>query len=208
MGRLDRVFFSRYTPYVARDLLGCVLVRRLGAKRLAGRIVEVEAYRGAEDPASHAFRGVTGRTRVMFGEAGYAYVYFVYGTHYCLNLTTENEGEPGAVLIRAAEPLQGVDAMKKVRGTDNLRALMSGPGRLTQALGIDLSLNGEDVVTSDSLYVLKGESGSGVATSTRIGVAAGGGIEWRYYVEGSRFVSGGGTHNYRARDAARRGVVG
>jgi len=190
MARLDRVFFSRYTPDVARDLLGCVLVRRLNGRRLAGRIVEVEAYRGAEDPASHAYRGVTERTRIMFGEAGYAYVFFVYGNHYCLNFTTERKGEAGAVLIRAAEPLGGIDVMKERRGIYDSRALMSGPGKLTQAMGIDLSLNGEDLIKSRNLYVLRGRTELDIMDSPRVGLSAGKETPWRFFVRGSRFVSG------------------
>lgn len=208
MPRLDRSFFSRYTPDVARDLLGCVLVRKLEGIMMRGKIVEVEAYRGADDPASHAFRGITNRTRVMFGEAGHAYVYFTYGNHYCLNVTTESEGEPGAVLIRAAEPLLGVDEMRRRRGTEKLTDLMSGPGKLTKAMGIDIRMNEEDVTTSNSIYFLSKKNPVRIVSSTRIGVSTGGGIEWRYYVRGSMFVSGARMHNYRTLDVAGRGVVG
>jgi DNA-3-methyladenine glycosylase len=208
LSRLGRSFFSRYTPNVAKDLLGCILVRKLDGRTMSSRIVEVEAYRGADDPASHAFRGVTNRTRVMFGEAGHAYVYFTYGSHHCLNVTTEVEGEPGAVLIRAAEPMRGVDEMRRRRRTEERTNLMSGPGKLTKAIGIDLAINGEDIVTSKILYLLAGANPFRVASSKRIGVGKGGDIKWRYYVEGNRFVSGAGTHNYRTCDVGRRGVVG
>lgn len=208
MSRLGRSFFARYTPLVAKDLLGCVLVRRFDSKTMSGRIVEVEAYRGRDDPASHAFRGITDRTRVMFGEPGHAYVYFTYGNHFCLNVTTEVQGEPGAVLIRAAEPMRGVEEMRRRRGRERLTDLLSGPGKLTKALGIDLALNDEDMVTSKKLFVLAGKKPAGVISSTRIGLSAGRDFEWRYSVEGSRFVSGARTHNYRVRDAVSTGVVG
>jgi DNA-3-methyladenine glycosylase len=142
LARLGRSFYSRYTPDVARDLIGATLVRKVDGKVLTGRIVEVEAYRGADDPASHAYRGLTRRTAVMFGKAGRAYVYLAYGVNYCLNLTTEAEGEPGAVLIRAVEPIEGVEEMLLRRGVQDVTRVARGPGNLTRALGIDLQLKG------------------------------------------------------------------
>ncbi len=208
MPRLSRAFFARYTPDVARDLLGCIIARRLDEVTLRARVVEVEAYRGADDPASHAYRGMTKRTSVMFGEPGHAYVYFTYGNHHCLNVTTEVEGVAGAVLIRAAEPLRGIEEMRTRRGVEELTKLMSGPGKLTKAMGIDLSSNGEDLVVSRRLYLLAGANPRSIRASTRIGVSVGGETEWRYYEEGSPFVSGARTHNYRNRAPGRRGVVG
>ncbi len=208
MARLGRSFYSRYTPDVARDLLGSVLVRVLDGEELRARIVEVEAYRGADDPASHAYRGMTKRTSVMFGEPGHAYVYFTFGFHYCLNLTTEVEGEPGAVLIRAVEPLSGIEEMRRRRGVEDLLRIAKGPGNLTKAMGIDLRLNGEDVVTSKELFVLSGRPDGEVAVSTRIGISSGKDKMWRYYIRGSAFVSGSNRHNYRTRESGGRGVVG
>jgi DNA-3-methyladenine glycosylase len=208
LGRLGRSFYSRYTPDVARELLGSVLVRAIDGRELRSRVVEVEAYRGADDPASHAHRGVTKRTKVMFGEPGHAYVYFAYGFHHCLNLTTEADGEPGAVLIRAVEPLTGIEEMRRRRRVEELTNLTSGPGKLTKALGIDLSLNGEDVVRSRELFLLRGRPGGDVAVSTRIGISSGLEKPWRFYVEGSPFLSGARTINYRTLESARRGVVG
>ena len=199
MSRLGRAFFSRYTPDVARDLLGSVLIRKIGEKALRSRIVEVEAYRGSDDPASHAYRGLTKRTSVMFGEPGHAYVYFSYGNHYLLNLTTEGYGEPGAVLIRALEPLEGIEEMSRRRGTLEVTNLTNGPGKLTKALGIDLHLNGEDVVRSKQLFLLSGRPVNSVVVSTRIGISSGQDRPWRYYVEGNAFVSHSRTHNYRTR---------
>lgn len=188
--RLTRDFFARYTPDVARDLLGKVLVRQLDGKTLTGRIVETEAYRGRDDPASHAFRGPTKRTMVMFGRAGLVYVFFSYGFHWCLNITTEATGEPGAVLIRAIEPLRGIEEMRhRRRMVKDLRLLTSGPGRLTQALGIDASLNGEDVVTSRRLYLVEGKADAEIASSPRVGLSIGRETPWRYYLVGNPFVS-------------------
>jgi len=187
---LGRQFFSRYTPEVARDLLGCVLVRVTPeGKRLTGRIVEVEAYRGADDPASHSFRGITKRNALMFGDPGFAYVFFSYGFHWCLNFTTEERGTPGAVLIRALEPLKGIREMERLRGSTRIRNLTSGPGKLTKALGIDRRMNGEDVVTSKRLYVLRGGAVDSIVSSRRIGISRGLKQQWRFFFEGNRFVS-------------------
>lgn len=191
MTRFSRSFFENRSPEVARELLGARLVRVLGRKRLSGVIVETEAYRGAGDPASHAYRGRTGRNEVMFGEAGRAYVYFTMGMHYCLNITAEPEGRPAAVLVRALEPLEGVDIMRKSRGVDDLRRLASGPGNLTKALEVDRRLNGEDIVTSQSLFIETGGRTGRVAVSTRVGVRGGASFRWRFYAEGNPFVSKG-----------------
>jgi DNA-3-methyladenine glycosylase len=189
--RLGRRFYARYTPTVARELLGCRLVRVEGRKRLSGIIVETEAYRGSGDPASHAYRGKTKRNEVMFGEPGRAYVYFTYGFHYCLNMTTEREGTPGAVLIRAIEPVEGVETMMARRGVEDAPRAADGPGKLTQALGIDRRLNGEDLTRSKMLFVEAGSVPSVVGKSTRVGIKLGVERRWRYYVKGSRFVSRG-----------------
>ena len=206
--RPGRDFLSRYTPDVARDILGFVIVRNLAGIRLTARIVEVEAYRGPDDPASHAYRGRTGRNAVMFGAAGHAYVYFTYGNHHCLNITTETEGVAGAVLIRAAEPIVGIEEMKRRRGVREIANLMSGPGKLTKALGIDLALNGEDMITSRRLYLLTGRKPKRTGVSTRIGVSKGMETKWRFYEEDSPYVSGARTHNYGDNAGGRRGVVG
>jgi DNA-3-methyladenine glycosylase len=189
--RLRRSFFERYTPSVAEDLLGCVLVRAVEGERLAGRIVETEAYRGRRDPASHAFRGLTRRNSVMFGEAGHAYVYFTMGNHFMLNMTTEKEGVPGAVLVRAIEPTAGIEFMRDRRGFSSVYDLASGPGKLTKALAIDRELNGEDLVRSRRLYVEEGEKARRVKVSSRVGISEGAELQWRFFVEGSPFVSKG-----------------
>ncbi|MDE1858354.1 MAG: DNA-3-methyladenine glycosylase [Thaumarchaeota archaeon] len=189
--RLSRRFFERYAPDVARDLVGCRLVRVLDGWRLSGTIVETEAYRGARDPASHAYRGRTPRNEVMFGPAGHAYVYFTMGMHYCLNATTEPGGTPAAVLLRAVEPLEGVGPMAANRGVGDLRKLAAGPGNLTKALAVDGALNGEDMVKSSRLFFEEGTSPGPVWASTRVGVSAGQTRRWRFYVDGSPFVSRG-----------------
>lgn len=188
--RLPRSFFAGYTPSVARRLVGKTLVRVHGKEVMSGKIVELEAYRGSRDPASHAYRGPTKRNCVMFGEPGHAYIYFTYGNHWMLNITTEKVGTPGAVLIRTIEPIEGVELMKKNRGISEIRELTSGPGKLTQALRIDKDLNGEDIITSERLYVLEGGGPEPVVkTSTRIGITVGVNYRWRYFIEGNRFVS-------------------
>ncbi len=201
MARFSRLFFRRYTPTVARELLGAILVRVLDGTTLSGRIVETEAYRGSDDPASHAYRGMTKRTEVMFGEPGKAYVYFTYGNHYCLNVTSERKGEAGATLIRALAPLEGLEEMQRRRGVENVRDVANGPGKLTKAMGIDGSLNGEDLVTSKRLYLVRGERPSSVGVSTRIGLSVAKATEWRFFVDGDEFVSHYRTHNYRKRAA-------
>jgi DNA-3-methyladenine glycosylase len=187
--RLRRSFFERRTQVVARRLLGCSLVRVLEGKRLVGRIVETEAYRGARDPASHAYRGMTSRNALMFGKPGRAYVYFVYGFHNCLNVTTEPVGTPGAVLIRAIEPVEGEAEMMKNRRVGSGAHLTDGPGRLTQALRIDRGMNGEDLVGSGRLFIEGGSPTAKVASGPRVGVSGGKRYPWRFYLIGNRFVS-------------------
>ena len=192
MERLPRSFFEDYTPSVAKRLLGQLLVRRIGRRFLSGILVEVEAYRGRDDPASHAFRGETPRNRVMFGEVGKAYVYFTYGFHHCLCVKTERKGVPGAILVRALEPLEGIELMKKNRGKEELTELASGPGKLTQALKIDRRLNGEDLVLSERLFLARGKDAAlEIRDSSRIGVDRGLEFRWRYFIGGNQFVSRG-----------------
>jgi DNA-3-methyladenine glycosylase len=160
-----------------------------GGRRLAGVIVETEAYRGSLDPASHAYHGRTKRNEVMFGEPGHAYVHLSYGVNECLNITTEPTGTPAAVLIRALEPTEGIDRMKRRRETKEIRELTSGPGKLTEALGISLDFNGEDLVNSKELFLEEGEARHDIRASTRIGISAGKNQRWRYFVGGNEFVS-------------------
>jgi DNA-3-methyladenine glycosylase len=189
LARIGRSFYERPTPQVAREALGMMLVRVVEGRRLSGLIVETEAYRGSRDPASHAYRGETRRNAVMFGEAGHAYVYFTMGLHHCLNLTTEEKGTPGAVLVRAIEPCEGIDEMKKNRGISEVVRLANGPGKLTEALSINRELNGEDMVTSERLFLEEGKKIRDVGTSPRIGISRGVSRRWRFFALGSRFVS-------------------
>jgi len=196
---LDRSFYARPALDVARDLLGLVLVRREAAATLAGRIVEVEAYVGVNDRASHAWRGKTARNAAMFGPPGHAYVYFTYGMHWCLNLVTDAEGVPAAVLLRAIEPLEGIELMRARRPKARKDAqLTSGPARLCQAFGIDGSFNGADLCAPDaSLYVEDRGLGHGpIVAAPRVGVDYAG--KWarepfRFYDAASPFVSVRGT---------------
>ena len=172
MSRLAREFLAHDTLAVARELLGQRLVRVIGDRRLSGRIAEVEAYIGEEDAACHASAGRTKRTEVMYGPPGYAYVYFIYGMHHCLNVVTEGEGFPAAVLIRAIEPEEGLEIMRANRPGRSDTELTNGPAKLCQALCIDRRLNGVDMCTSNELFLEKSGSGSqtDVEATPRVGV--------------------------------------
>jgi DNA-3-methyladenine glycosylase len=187
--RLERDFFDRPTLEVARDLLGQIIVSVTWEGRTAGRIVETEAYLGSDDPASHAARLKQGRVEAMWGEPGIAYVYRSYGVHAMLNVVAKPEGQTGAVLIRALEPLEGIELMRLRRGTDRLTLLCSGPGRLCQALGIGLDVHGTDLVTSDRLWIAAGETAEDVSVSDRIGISRGQEHPWRFWVTGNPHVS-------------------
>jgi len=188
---LNRSFYCRNTLTVAKQLLGKLLVRELPEGKVAGKIVEVEAYRGSDDPASHAYKGKTQRNQIMFGEGGYAYIYFIYGKHFCLNVTTEKVGVPGAVLIRAVEPVYGIEIMKRKRRTENVKNLTNGPGKLTQAMDITVELNGWDLTRGEKLYIcdLDVVEPFEVVSSGRIGVKAGADKPWRFFIKGNLFVS-------------------
>ena len=182
---LPRPFYARDTVRVARELLGKIVQHGPAS----GRIVEVEAYLGTGDLAAHSAHGVTLRTRVIFGPPGHAYVYLIYGVHACLNLTAEPEGSAGCVLIRALEPLTGIDLMRKRRGLREIEKLASGPGKLTEALGITLRDNGADVTREPILVVDDGSKAPDVAVSPRIGITKSADLPLRFFVRGSLFVS-------------------
>ena len=173
---LPRRFYLDSPEVVARSLLGKLIVRRLGGKRLIGRITEVEAYLGSDDPAAHAFAGRTARNTVLFGPPGFAYVYFIYGMHFCLNFSCLPDGEPGGVLIRALDPLEGLETMAHLRGFQTVpkaTLLTSGPGRLCQALAINRQdHNGIDVTLARSpLQVVDdGFVPQSILTTPRIGI--------------------------------------
>ena len=187
---LPRSAYAGHCVSVARSLLGRVLVCGTGASRVAGRIVEVEAYRGVGDPASHAHRGPTPRNAVMFGPPGHAYVYFTYGMHHCLNLVTEREGSASAVLLRALEPLEGLALMRRRRAPRGHppadAALARGPGNLARALGLALRDSGLDV-TRGRLWVssLPAErAGRRVLALPRIGLRRAALRRWRFLLAG------------------------
>jgi DNA-3-methyladenine glycosylase len=185
---LGRDFYARPATEVARDCLGKILVHG----RTAGRIVETEAYLGVDDRAAHAWRGLTERTRVIFGPPGHAYVYFIYGMYECLNFTAEEEGRAGSVLIRAVEPIAGIATMRRRRpAAKHLEDLASGPGKLTLALGITRKQNGADL-THGALHLrrLEREAPIDIAVTPRIGIRHC--AEWplRFLIANNRFVSG------------------
>lgn len=192
--RLPRSFFARPATVVAPELLGRIVARILpDGTRLAGRLVEVEAYEQG-DPASHSYRGrPTPRTEVMFGPPGRLYVYFTYGRHFCSNVVTGPDGHGSAVLLRAAEPLEGLEVMASHRGVEGPRLLCSGPARFTQAFAIGRADDGTDLVRDASLFLLSGEPllGRAIARSTRVGVSVGLERRWRYFERGNAFVSPG-----------------
>ncbi len=186
--RLPRAFYRRDCAEVARDLLGAILVRREGDGITAGFIVEDEAYYGAEDPASHAYRGPTRRNRPMFGPAGHAYVYFVYGNHFMLNAVCGVPGEPAAVLIRALEPAAGFARMRRRRRARD-RDLTNGPGRLTQALGVGRRHNGVSLA-GDALFISAPYARRGsIVRAGRIGVGGRSDAALRFYLKENRYVS-------------------
>ena len=190
--RLKREFYNREPIRVARECLGKVLVHG----ETAGRIVEVEAYLGVDDQAAHAWSGVTRRTEVLFGPPGHAYIYFIYGMHECLNFVAEPKGRAGSVLIRALEPLTGIEQMRKRRpAAKRLEDLASGPGKLTQALGITRQLNGSDIVTGEiEVRAFDGEAAPEIAVTPRIGITHCADWPLRFLIRGSKFVSGKPVH--------------
>ena len=202
MSRFPRDFFARDTLQVARDLLGRVLVRVLDGERLSGRIVEVEAYIGEDDLASHARFGRTPRNEAMYGPPGHAYVYQIYGLHHCLNIVTGPEGFPAAVLIRALEPLEGLERMRERRGVADPPLLPSGPARLCQAMGIDRRLDKADMCALDAaLFVEAGVPvpDEQMATGPRVGVQGDQRARtapWRFCLRGHPCVSRPRTRDY------------
>jgi len=195
---LDRAFYARSPRRVARELLGKVLVRDGGKTRLAARIVEVEAYLGANDPAAHSYAGKTARNAVLFGPPGYAYVYFIYGNHYCLNVSCERDGKAGGVLFRALQPLEGIEEMARARdvelqGPRDLVRLTSGPGRLAEAFGVTRARDNGCDLTSRSSGLWIGDDGSRagkIQITPRIGISKAADQPLRYILAGNEFVSG------------------
>ncbi len=194
--KLTRKFYCQPSLRVAQELLGKYLIRRIGQKKLIGKIVETEAYLGRQDKASHAFGRMTARNEIMFGPAGFWYVYLIYGIFSCLNVVTQEEGFPSAILIRAMEPIEGIEMMKRLRKKSDLRDLSSGPGKLCQALKIDRRLNKTKAFGRDcSLWIEEGKRPDNfkIGTSKRIGVDYAGPYwankKWRFFIKDNQFVS-------------------
>ncbi|MFC1767713.1 DNA-3-methyladenine glycosylase [Candidatus Margulisiibacteriota bacterium] len=173
---LPRSFYDRNTKIVARELLGKFIVRKLGKRKLIGRIVETEAYL-EKDPASHAYRGRTPRSAPMFEHPGHAYVYFIYGNHYCLNAVTEQHGKAGAVLIRALEPINGI------------KPATNGPGKLTKALRIDKKFNRADLTKGDLIIAEGKRKKITIIAASRIGLSKASDKKYRFYVKHNKYVS-------------------
>jgi DNA-3-methyladenine glycosylase len=195
--RLPRAFYARDALSVAGDLIGCLFVHDARPTRTAVRLVEVEAYRGNRDPGSHGWRGPTARNATMFGPPGRLYVYFTYGMHWCSNVVCGSVGVSEAVLLRAGEPLEGVETMRRRRaGVRDVRLLTSGPARLTQALGIGRRHDGASLLRGGSLWCAEDDvtghyRHGDVARTPRIGLSAGRGdeLDWRFVVRASPFAS-------------------
>ena len=184
---LSRAFYNRPAIEVARALLGTTLVHGT----TSGRIVETEAYLGLQDRAAHSWRGITPRTRVMFGDPGHAYIYLIYGMYECLNVVAEPEGSPGCVLIRALEPLDGIPRMRRRRpGARGIEDLANGPGKLTLALGISRRHNGADFTRGPlTIHPAKSPQDIQIGVSPRIGIKHCADWPLRFFIEGNRFVS-------------------
>lgn len=193
---LTKDFFKKDTVNLAKSLLGCILVNETPEGRTAGIIVEVESYLGKNDPASHAFRGLTESNRVMFGPPGRAYIYFIYGMYFCLNVSAAPDGVGEGVLLRALEPMDGIELMEKRTGSENVRRLCNGPGKLTRAMGIDKGLAGHDLITKP-LYLLSADDPKykrqnpepKIVATTRVGLSRAKDSLLRFYIKDSLFVS-------------------
>ena len=168
---LPREFYSKDTITVAKNLLGKRIIRKIGRNKISGIITETEAYRHDDDPASHAFRKITDRNKIMFGDVGFAYVYFTYGMHFCFNVVAKDPKKAaGAVLIRAIEPEKGIKIMQKNRGIRNLKNLTNGPAKLAQALHITKEHYGLDLTKKSKLYITEGIKSEKITASQRIGI--------------------------------------
>lgn len=201
MKKLDRDFFNRDSVIVAKELLGKVLVHEVNGQRISATIVEAEAYMGITDKAAHSYGGRrTPRVEVMYGGPGFSYVFIIYGMYHCFNIVTREEGNPQAVLIRAVQPVEGLDFMAENRfkkeynalTKSQIKGLTNGPGKLCKALLIDKGLNGEDLC-GDSLYIEKGENEEfNIIHSKRVGIDYAEEAKdylWRFYIEGNKYVS-------------------
>ena len=194
--KLNRSFYKRELLDVARALLGKILVKVDGKIILAGKIVEVEAYHGDFDKAAHSYRGITKRNEIMFDEGGYLYVYFTYGVHHCCNVVTGKKGQGTAVLIRAIEPISGINKMiwnrfrRKLRNENEIFNLTSGPGKVCQSLRIDRRHSGIDL-TGEKIFILESEKikDGDIGVSKRIGITKSVNLPWRFFVRNNQYLS-------------------
>jgi DNA-3-methyladenine glycosylase len=186
--KLSRYFYNRPTLTVARELLRKTIVYRHQDEIIAGEIVEVEAYIGQSDPACHAAVGKTERNAIMFGNGGFAYIYFIYGMYHCFNVVTEEKGRPAAVLIRGVEPVSGIEIMKN-NSPEKCLKFTDGPGKLCRAFGLSREQNGIDL-TGEKLYIIDGKNSViNIKSSPRIGIKNGREKLWRFFDGDSEFVS-------------------
>lgn len=182
-------FLKQFAPLAAPQLLGCEFERQLEHGVIRARIVEVEAY-DQTDAASHSYRGPTPRNAVMFGPSGRLYVYFTYGMHYCMNVVTGPEGYGSGLLVRAVEPLEGLELVRYNRGQRPDRELTNGPGKVTQALGVNRELAGHDLREAPLKLIIKPPLGAAaIVQTTRIGISRATDVPWRFYLAGNPFVS-------------------
>lgn len=194
--KLSREFYTRPVIKVAKELLGKILVKKERGKILAGKIVEVEAYDGKFDEASHSYRGKTKRNEVMFREGGYFYVYFTYGVHHCCNVVTGKEGHGAAVLIRAIEPVKGIETMAMRRfgirkiNEKQFYNLCNGPGKICEAFAFDRTHSGLDLI-GDKVYIIDAPllKKSEIGISKRIGISKSIELPWRFFIKSSKFLS-------------------
>jgi len=194
--KLKKSFYRREVVVVARELLGKVLVKSNGKEILAGKIVEVEAYHGDIDEAAHSYGGITKRNEIMFEAGGYLYVYFTYGAHHCCNVVTGKKGQGTAVLIRAVEPVAGIDSMirnrfgRKLKNEKEIFNLTSGPGKVCQAFRLDRSHSGTDL-TGEKIFILDGEKikSRDIGISKRIGITRSLDLLWRFFIKDNPYLS-------------------
>lgn len=182
---LDKSFLQRDTVLVAESLIGCHLIRKTSEGVIRVQITETEAYSGEDDPASHAFRGITPRNRLMFGEVGVLYVYFIYGMHFCMNIVAHKPGEVGAVLLRAGQPLEGMELIRANRPGVPDRNLLNGPGKLAKAMQIDMNYNGYNLLQntrSSDISLEYSEQSRPIQKTARIGITKGTDLLWRFVV--------------------------
>ena len=189
---VGRKFYLRDTVTVSKDLLGKLIVRKTKYETLIAKITETEAYRGSDDPASHSYLKITKRNKVMFDTGGRVYVYFIYGNYNCFNIVTEKKGTGSAVLIRAAEPVEGIELMKSFRGKiKNIYELTNGPGKLCKALNIDKTFYGKDVTEEGEIFISypQRKEKFEIVSTKRIGISKGADLPFRFFIKDNPFVT-------------------